>query len=236
MTLSFAYQPPHRVGAQPAAHRRVRRSAQRGVSLVFSLMTLVALSLAAVALIRSVDTGATILGNLSFKQDTLLAAEDASRQAIQWLASNTGGTTLHNNVLDQGYSASLIASLDPTGTRATDTTRVVIDWERNGCADYPTSSFASCFRPRNTELELANGVRARWAIMRVCASAGDPSLSTVLCSRPVTAGTVTGGIQGSQSYPGTRPPRPVLTQYFRVIVRAEGGRNTTSITETLVHF
>lgn len=62
-----------------------RRSRQRGVSLLFAMITVVALSLAAVAMIRSVDTGTTILGNLSFKQDTLLAADEATRLAIKWL-------------------------------------------------------------------------------------------------------------------------------------------------------
>ncbi len=61
-----------------------RRSAQRGVSLVFSLITLVALSLAAVALIRSFATGATILRNLSFEQDTLLSAVFRSIAARWW--------------------------------------------------------------------------------------------------------------------------------------------------------
>ena len=39
------------------------RNRQRGVSLLFAMITVVALSLAAVAMIRSVDTGTTILGN-----------------------------------------------------------------------------------------------------------------------------------------------------------------------------
>ena len=52
------------------ASGRPRRRAARGASLVFAMITVVALSLAAVALVRSVDTGLNILGNLGFKQDT----------------------------------------------------------------------------------------------------------------------------------------------------------------------
>ena len=48
------------------ASGRPRRRAARGASLVFAMITVVALSLAAVALVRSVDTGLNILGNLGF--------------------------------------------------------------------------------------------------------------------------------------------------------------------------
>ena len=44
------------------------RSRQRGVSLFFALVCLVAIMLAAVALVRSVDTSTLISGNLAFQQ------------------------------------------------------------------------------------------------------------------------------------------------------------------------
>jgi type IV pilus assembly protein PilX len=220
----------------PALIRRARRSAQRGMSLIFSLITLVALSLAAVALIRSVDTGSTILGNLSFKQDTLLAADDASRQAVQWLADNSGSLALQGDIATQGYSASLITQLDPTGSRPTDTTRVVIDWDWNDCASYTSSSYARCFKPRSIELDLSHGVKARWVILRVCNTAGDPTLAAVACAKPVTASSGGSTERGDIRYDDPRLQQAVLAQYFRVIVRAQGGRKTTSTTETLVHF
>ncbi|ACB35173.1 type IV pilus assembly protein PilX [Leptothrix cholodnii SP-6] len=216
--------------------RRSRRTAQRGMSLVFSLITLVALSLAAVALIRSVDTGSTILGNLSFKQDTLLAADDASRQAIQWLADNAGSIGLQNDIVAQGYSASLIPTLDPTGARTADTTRAVIDWDWNDCDSYASGSYARCLKPRELELDLANGIKARWVILRVCNNAGDPTLTTVSCAKPITAALSGSTERGDIRYDDPRLQQTVLAQYFRVIVRAKGGRKTTSTTETLVHF
>jgi type IV pilus assembly protein PilX len=55
--------------------RRVRlpatRHSQRGVSLVIALIALVAMTLAGLALIRSVDTTNLISGNLAFRQATL---------------------------------------------------------------------------------------------------------------------------------------------------------------------
>ena len=59
---------------------------QRGMSLLFTIMTLVVLSLAAVALVRSVDIGALIVGNLAFKQDATAASAVVAAEAIAALS------------------------------------------------------------------------------------------------------------------------------------------------------
>ena len=56
---------------------------QRGVVLFIALIVMVAMSLAAIALIRSVDTTAQIIGNLAFRQSSLLPAN----QAVELAAS-----------------------------------------------------------------------------------------------------------------------------------------------------
>ncbi len=63
---------------------------QRGVSLVFALMALVVISLGAVAIVRSVDTGALVIGNLGFKQD----ATSAAAQAAETGQSTASGKTV----------------------------------------------------------------------------------------------------------------------------------------------
>ena len=50
------------------AHRRRRTRAQQGVILFIALIVLVAMSLAGIALMRSVDTNVLIAGNLAFRQ------------------------------------------------------------------------------------------------------------------------------------------------------------------------
>ena len=67
-----------------------RRTAQRGVSLLFALMALAAMLLAAVALVRSVDSGALVLGNLGFKQEATQAADRAAEVARAWLLTHGG--------------------------------------------------------------------------------------------------------------------------------------------------
>ncbi len=230
----------------PTPYCATTRRKMRGVSLVFSLLTLAALSLAAVALIRSVDTGASILGNLSFKQDSALAADEATRQAVGWLADRQGNNTLWTNVPpaanESTYFASNIDRLDPTG-HGTDATRAVIDWDNNDCDNYTAGSFATCIKsaaakPRDVATNtpgLANGVTARFVILRLCAGAGDPR--DIACARPLTASAAT-SIERDELRLGNsaRLKSTGESQYFRILVRARGGRNTVTYTETLVHF
>lgn len=66
-----------------------RRASQRGVVLFFTLIALVIMSLAAVALIRSVDTGTMIAGNLSFRQGASASADTGIEAAIAWMGNTT---------------------------------------------------------------------------------------------------------------------------------------------------
>jgi Tfp pilus assembly protein PilX len=224
----------------------LRHAAARGISLIFSLITLAALSLAAVALIRSVDTGATILGNLSFKQDTILAADEASRQALVWL--NTQNTqnpaALRQDDSANGYFASLAQNLDPTGT-STDVNRTVIDWTGGTVCKAATQQGVAfkggCLHSGEVTAQaggaagLPSGVSARYLIMRLCSAAGDAN--TVSCARPLQESTAAAIDRNAlRSGAGKRLSGTSSGQYFRVLVRAQGARNTVTYTETLVHF
>ena len=60
-------------------------ASQRGVVLLIALIVLVALALAGVALIRSVDTTNLIAGNMSLHQSAIHSGERSTEQAIDWL-------------------------------------------------------------------------------------------------------------------------------------------------------
>lgn len=211
--------------------RSPARTRQRGVSLVFALITLVALGLASVAMIRSVDNGTLILGNLGFKQDTQLAADDAARTALTWLANNSASTVLHTDSTTNGYYAAVNNQLNPTGNG---TGTVLIDWDNNSSCT--TTSTRWCPGPK---LDLLNGVSARYLIVRLCTGTGDPNgaTATMHCAKPLTASTVDTGRRGSLDYvTNTHGATGTRTQYYRILVRARGPRNTTTFTETVVHF
>ena len=217
-----------------AAPARLRAAAQRGASLLFALITVAGLSLASVALIRSVDTGTGILGNLGFKQDSLLASDEATRQALTWLGNNIAGATLHNSIVAQGYVAQHLPLLDPTGSRV-DAARTVIDWADKPCSSYASGTYAACLAPLTLPV-LDNGVKAQYVILRLCSGPGDANSVSLVCSKPLASAAAVTGERGEISAQNTgRIASSVLVQYFRVIVRTQGARQTVSTTETLVH-
>ncbi len=79
-------------------HSTVMQAGQRGVVLFFALVALVVMSLAAVALIRSVDTGTIIAGNLAFRQSATASGDGGSELALTWLETTYNA----NKTIDQG--------------------------------------------------------------------------------------------------------------------------------------
>jgi type IV pilus assembly protein PilX len=80
-----------------------RAAKQAGVVLFIALIALIVMSLAAVALIRSVDTNTMIAGNLSFKQSALISADSGVETALSWLGI---ARNLESNISSSGYYAS----------------------------------------------------------------------------------------------------------------------------------
>ncbi len=80
---------------QSSNFKYLRAVKQRGVVLFLALIALVALSLAAVALIRSVDTSTLIAGNIAFKQSATTSADAGVESAIAWL---TGVQSANSNI------------------------------------------------------------------------------------------------------------------------------------------
>ncbi|HZY19499.1 MAG TPA: hypothetical protein VFE82_13565 [Ramlibacter sp.] len=217
---------------QKLASRPDRRR-QSGASLLFTLMALIVLGFAAVALTRSVDTGTLIMGNLSFKQDTLMATNTAAERAITWLQGNTGGAVLENDSTPNGYFASTPARLDPTGNRSTAADKYnLIDWDGNTCAATPNR--LTCNVQPFTDPNPVNGNSVKYVIFRLCRNPGATGAGNV-CLRPAVASTTTSSERG-ELQPGGRITAAVASPYYQILVRVTGPRNTVSFTETLVHF
>ena len=103
------------------------RMKQRGVALFFAMICLVAIMLAAVTLIRSVDTSTMISGNLAFQQSATASGDGGSEAAIIALSftqANDGGKNVLNDAshpfnVDSpttGYYASLNPALSLTAS------------------------------------------------------------------------------------------------------------------------
>ncbi|MEX8502387.1 MAG: hypothetical protein AB3X41_05000 [Leptothrix ochracea] len=212
------------------------RQTQQGMTLIFALITMLALSMAAVALIRSVDTGAGILGNLSFKRDTLLAADTAMRSGVAWVAARSGNVELQT---DQpgGYYASYFARFDPVG-HSKDPQRTAVDWDGDNCAAAKANgvAIAACIVPSDVINLRGGALKARYVIERLCDKPGNMLTTAMICTKPMVT-IVNSMVKGEISYQSAPPPgAPALQQFFRVTVRTQGARNSTSFTETIVHF
>lgn len=82
---------------------RVRIMKQRGVVLIFALIALLAIMLAAVALIRSVDTSTMIAGNLAFKQAATTSGDAGTEVAMSWLATTQAANSAKNVLTDANH-------------------------------------------------------------------------------------------------------------------------------------
>jgi type II secretory pathway pseudopilin PulG len=214
---------------------------QCGMSLLYAMLTLVVLSFAAVALVRSVDTGTLVLGNLGFKQDATAAGDQATRVALQWLNDNP--SLLNADSPANGYYASSLGNLDVTGSQSKLNTRALINWNNDGCAYASADSYVSggCVTVPNSTPVLVGGNTARYVILRLCSDIGAPDTTTAsggtnTCLKTTSSATSSGGENGLLDYKHQRIPPSGASLNYRIVVQVQGARNTTSYTETIVHF
>lgn len=207
---------------------------ERGASLLFSLMALIVMSLAAVAVARSVGSGVLIIGNLGFKQDATAASAAGTDQAITWLQGNIVGGLLDNDQADKGYYATSNDMLDATGNRTSSSRKMaVVKW--NGSCPASSSSYLSCDMRAFSSPTKVNGNNIQWVITRLCANAGPPDQATNPCVRPPLVIGATSTERG-EVMPSSRFTQGGSSPFYRVIVRVDGPRNTVSYTESLIHF
>ena len=202
----------------------------RGVSLVFALMAVVVLALASVALVRAVDTGVLVMGNLAFKQDTVQAAAVGTDEALAWLQARAGTTELERDAADGvGYYAASHDSMDATGNATTAANPLdLVDWGE-GCS----GSYRACDILPHIGTSV-NGNIVRWVITRLCDTSGAPS-SANACIKPAATSVFTASERG-ELLSGGRISSSTSSPYYRIVVRVEGPRRTVSFTETVVHF
>lgn len=218
--------------ARPAT-LSVRAKGQSGISLIIVLIGLAIMSLAAVGLIRSVDTGALVVGNLAFKQGASSTADSSAEAAMTWLTANTAGTTLYTDIANSGYYATSLSTLDISGNSSS-TARAVIDWDSNTCAQAASSTYTTCITP--AAATTANGYTTRYLIARMCNTMGDPNASGNTCAKPVSSAGTESPKKGELKYGEDKRFAAASGPYFRIVVRSVGPRNTVSYTESYVHF
>jgi Tfp pilus assembly protein PilX len=215
----------------------LKPNGQRGASLIFAIMTLVVMSLAGLALVRSVDIGALILGNIGFKQDATSASAAVTQQAIDALDTLKGLGNLENDRVADGYYASSRDNLDPTGGNTSAANPMdIVDWLGDGNCGYAAAGSFNSTGCLQAKLGTSvNGSTVRWVITRLCQSTGATNAPNQ-CLKPPPSNATPAANRGALDSSGTRPVAPSTSPYYRIIVRTEGARNTVSFTEAMVHY
>ena len=208
------------------ARCRMRRAGaaagtQKGMVLFIALIVLVAMTLAGIALVRSVDTANVIAGNLAFKLATLQAAD---------LGVETAVTVLPNII-----TASLDTDLTPAASSTNPNywyyaSRRVID--ANGV-------------PTQKQFGAAGDATAiDWSGVPVARTISGNSVQIVierLCRAPIPVTDVMGqcfadppAAGGGSQKSGVKSFTAAPAVYFRVTARIAGPRNTFSMVQAIL--
>jgi len=178
---------------------------QNGVVLFIALIVLVAMSLAGVALWRSIGTGVLIAGNIALQRGAVTSSDLGIETARTWLMAQTP-TTLVNT-----QTAGYVSKWDNLFYATT------FNWNTQGTL--VTTDGA--------------GFEVRYVVHRLCnlANAGSnaPNQSCLTLSE---AGGSSG--RGGGGY-GVVPLSGTTYIYYRITARALGPRNTVSYTQSIMY-
>jgi type IV pilus assembly protein PilX len=186
--------------------RKLAAARERGVALVIALVALVAMALSAMALIRSVDTGNVVAGNLAFRQSTLQTTDTGIETAFAQLL------TIVSTSSDANWpSGCASGACNYYATRQTVDSRgipSVINW-----TNVPSTTV-------NTNYSV------QYVIDRLC----DGPLPVTDITLNCYATTPLGG--GSKKI-GSTVFSTSQQIYYRATVRVSGPRNTVSVVQAI---
>lgn len=188
---------------------------EQGVVLVIALIALVAMSLAGISLMRTVDTTNLISGNLAFDEAAIQMEDVGVEAALAWINgnpySNVNGCQVLTTVCPNYYYPD------------------VMQIDANTRLPSPANGAALNWSP---SVAAAAGYTVQYVIERMCGtlvggtsntspggSANPPTFANCMASPVYTSGVVTSG-------------RGRL--FFRVTVRVSGPRNTSGLAQYFI--
>jgi type IV pilus assembly protein PilX len=202
---------------QPARlHALATRGKQGGVVLMVTLVSLVILLLAAIALFRSVDTSTLIAGNLALKQASLAAGDRGVVDAVTVLNAKQvagGGTvwfTPGHPLNNTDAASAFYSNMDPALNLMADTTWV----------DGVSSAESAADRGGNT---------TRYIIQRMCSDPNvDPTPDKCLLN-------AVNKKNDSMKAGGPKAEKAAANVMYRITIRITGPRNTVSYSQVFVN-
>jgi type IV pilus assembly protein PilX len=221
------YQLASGISLRNRAHTFPKR--QRGVVLILTLIVLVAMTLATIALVRSVDTSNVVSGNLAFKQGATQAADVGTEAAITYLRTIAGSAASYADIPAQGYYATA-QNLDMTGN-SHDLALGLVNWDANNCNGIAA---AACASPAAT-FAAGGGNNVTYIIHRLCSLAGSSNDAANNCVTYLSASGQSPK-RSEMKYGLDRRFSLAPVEFYRITTRVKGPRNTVSFVEAVVHF
>lgn len=201
----------------PRIHMLPPQGRQRGVVLFIALIVMVAMSLAAIALVRSVDATNAVIGNLAFRMASILPGNLAVEKAAAALFQDADIANVvripdHNvDYPAENYYASVQPGEDARGIPA--------KLQKKSAYPFAVWTAADATAP------TAQATEIRYVIERMCSAPGAPTIATCDMLPPkVNAGTTIGDATL------TLPSVP----FYRVTIRVDGPQNTASFLQAML--
>ncbi len=188
--------------------------------LLFSLIALVIMLIAAVALVRSFNTTLYTAGNIGFKRDMQNQSERAVDTVLTAFRTGALSTPAARaaNVAGNNYSATMLS----VNAQGIPDALVLGD-----------SAFAATYTAPDLRSSDAS-IAVRYVVDRLCSTVGNETTlgaaGCVLADNPTPAGTSSSNLQGADRAPlcptcSSAAPQGVV---YRVSVKVTGPRNTQS--------
>lgn len=209
-------------GPRAKTDRRPSLQRQRGVVLFISLIMLVAMTMAAIALVRSVDTAVMVAGNLAFRQGATTSGHAGIEAARAWLLANA--TLLKNDKAGDAYYSSSQNNLDLTGNATPGITSDDVAWGGG-----PGASQSKCLAKDGA------GNTVCYIIHRLCDTPNsDLNSSTCATKETTLGGSSVGAARQMLTYQEGKWQAAATQAYYRITVRIVGPRNNISYTQAFV--
>ena len=193
---------------------------ERGVVLLIALIVLVAMTLAGIGMMRSIDTGTMVAGNIGFRQAAVATGDSGIESARTWLMANLNSLDTDQSAM--GYYSTRQDALDITGNK-TEGGLDGVDWGGSDPAQ-PVKAF-----PLGTGDTSGNTVF--YLIHRLCSLPGSINGPGQSCATVAVSGT--GSSQDAPDY--SSYALAVKNQvYFRVTTRVNGPKNTVSYVQAVL--
>jgi type IV pilus assembly protein PilX len=196
----------------PNARYGISSARQGGVVLLITLIVLVAMTLAGIAMVRSMDTTNIIAGNLAFQQSATHAGDTGIETAIAYIENNNG-PTLFVNGLANGYAATWLPVKTTTQS-----------WDGYWSATLAAQSL--------TMAADATGNTVSYAIQRMCPLPDNPRTLAVVPGTACDASPSTIANTNSED-PDSPQLRAIGQVYYRITARIAGPRNTVSYVQSI---